>query len=277
MSHVAAMMDASQLSMNAKVRGSGNTVRVGSQKLSAPCRCSAKKQPKTIVASSENTKEQRFKPLQAGVALAASVLLAAAPPSYADLNKFESSQNGEFNLGTAKQLGGIDSNGQDFSGQDLRRSNFTAASLKGANFSNAKLQGAYMIKAVCAKANFEGANVEDVLFDRAVLVEANLKNAIFSRTIFTLSDLRDADIEGADFTDALLDKAQQKALCKYASGTNPVTGESTRASLGCSRGRSGTPSAYMSEDGSSRPAPAFSADDFNAGNQRRASSADSSR
>ena len=51
--------------------------------------------------------------------------------------------------------------------------------------------------------------------------------------MFTSSDLRDANIEGADFSNALLDRTQQQALCRYASGTNPVTGADTRKSLGC--------------------------------------------
>ncbi len=52
-------------------------------------------------------------------------------------------------------------------------------------------------------------------------MEANLKNAILQRAIFTRSDLKDAIIEGADFTNALLDKPQVMALCKYADGVNP--------------------------------------------------------
>ncbi|KAK9831958.1 hypothetical protein WJX81_002926 [Elliptochloris bilobata] len=63
--------------------------------------------------------------------------------------------------------------------------------------------------------------------------KANLRNANLQRTIFTRSDLEGADINGADFTNALLDKTQQIALCRYADGTNSVTGTDTRKSLGC--------------------------------------------
>ena len=42
-----------------------------------------------------------------------------------------------------------------------------------------------------------------------------------------------AQVENADFSDALLDRADQRSLCISASGTNPSTGVNTRASLGC--------------------------------------------
>jgi uncharacterized protein YjbI with pentapeptide repeats len=42
-----------------------------------------------------------------------------------------------------------------------------------------------------------------------------------------------ADVTGADFSDALIDRADQRQLCAKASGTNPSTGADTRASLGC--------------------------------------------
>ena len=54
--------------------------------------------------------------------------------------------------------------------------------------------------------------------------------------VLTSSDLGDAKIDGADFSDALIDKSQQQKLCQYASGTNSVTGVSTRRSLNCGGG-----------------------------------------
>lgn len=98
---------------------------------------------------------------------------------------------------------------------------------------NAKLNGAYLIKSVAYRANFESADVSDALFDRAVLVEANSRTPSYSASSLPRSDLKDAIIEGADFTNSLVDKTQQITLCRYASGTNPVTGVDTRKSLGC--------------------------------------------
>jgi len=55
-----------------------------------------------------------------------------------------------------------------------------------------------------------------------------LRNAMLMQSRFT-----DAVIEGADFTDAVLDLSQQRALCVRASGVNPSTGAATADSLGC--------------------------------------------
>jgi len=65
-------------------------------------------------------------------------------------------------------------------------------------------------------------------FDQADLSGAVLRNAMLMNSKFT-----GAEISGADFTDAVLDLPQQKALCSRASGSNPRTGVDTRDSLNC--------------------------------------------
>jgi hypothetical protein len=47
------------------------------------------------------------------------------------------------------------------------------------------------------------------------------------------SSFRGASVDGADFSDALLDRDDIRALCRDATGTNPITGIETRLSLGC--------------------------------------------
>jgi hypothetical protein len=189
---------------------------------------------------------------RAAAAALAALFVASSGPAYAGLNELEAEMGGEFGIGSAQQWGEASIDGKNFDGQDLRRSNFTSASANQSrppSFRGAKLNGAYLIKAVLPKANFEGADVSDALFDRAVIVEANFKNAILERVVFTRSDLRDAQIEGADFTNSMIDRTQQIALCRYASGTNPVTGADTRRSLGCGSKRRYAASVPSNPDG----------------------------
>lgn len=127
----------------------------------------------------------------------------------------------------------VDISGKDFAGQNLIRAEFANVKLTDADFSNADLRGAVFNGSELRGANFHGADFSNGIGYLSNFAEADLTNAIFDSAMLLQSNFRDADITGADFSFALLDREQVIALCKTASGTNPKTGVSTRASLEC--------------------------------------------
>ncbi|CDP09913.1 unnamed protein product [Coffea canephora] len=186
----------------------------------------------------KNATEPKWRKLvSTALAAAAVVTFSTNLSALADLNKYEAETRGEFGIGSAAQFGSADLKKAVHVNENFRRANFTAADMRESNFSGSTFNGAYLEKAVAYKANFTGADLSDTLMDRMVLNEANFTNAILARSVLTRSDLGGATIEGADFSDAVIDLPQKQALCKYASGTNPITGISTRKSLGCGNSR----------------------------------------
>ena len=95
---------------------------------------------------------------------------------------------------------------------------FVKYDLAGLDLSDADLQGAMFSVSNLRNANLRGANLDDVIAYATRFDNADLSGANLSGSDLLKSNFSGANIDGADFTDALLDRSQQKVLCQTATG-----------------------------------------------------------
>lgn len=121
----------------------------------------------------------------------------------------------------------------DMHGRDLRQQEFLKASLEGFDLHDADLRGAVFNTSNLSGADLHGADLEDVVAFASRFDGADLRDAVLRNGMLMQSRFRDARIDGADFSDAVIDLPELKALCARAAGTNARTGIATRESLRC--------------------------------------------
>ena len=123
--------------------------------------------------------------------------------------------------------------GHDFAGADLRGVTFNLTNLRDADFHGADLRGASLFGAKLQDADLSGTDLREATLDSAVLDGTDLRNAVLEDAFAFNTKFTNVQIDGADFTNVPFRGDVLNRLCASASGTNPVTGRSTRDTLEC--------------------------------------------
>lgn len=121
------------------------------------------------------------------------------------------------------------------SGTDASDKDIAGVLMNEGEFKDVKFVNTIMSKAVAYNATFDGSTFQNAVVDRVTFDGSSLKNSIFVNTVLTGTTFDGCDLENADFSQAIYNQGNIRALCKNPTlkGTNPVTGADTYLSAGC--------------------------------------------